>query len=121
MTDIRQVIEDEHVTDPEKESRLKEVHGWNRGKSEQAAQQEGIELTEEHWKVIVFLRKHYVEDGPSESGRDLAQLLDKEFEKEGGLRYLYTLFPDGPVTQGSRVACLPIPPNSEDDSFGTAM
>lgn len=122
MTDIRQAIEDPHSTnDPEKQDRLRQVHGWNREKSEQVAQKEGIELTEEHWKVIVFLRKHYVEEGAAKSGRELATLLNEEFEAEGGSRHLYELFPDGPVAQGSRIACVPVPPYTEDEHFGSSM
>lgn len=121
MTDISQTIKDPHSVDPDKQNRLKQLHGWNRQTSENVARQLGIELTEQHWKVIVFLRKYYVEHGPAQSGRELAQALDKEFSQQGGSRYLYELFPDGPVAQGSHIACLPVPAYSEDKSFGSSM
>lgn len=121
MTDIRQIVDDPHTVDPAKQNRLKQLHGWNREKSEKIALEEGVELTEAHWKVIVFLRKYYLEHGPAESGRELAEALDDEFSEQGGSRYLFELFPDGPVAQGSHIACLPVPAYTEDKSFGSTM
>jgi tRNA 2-thiouridine synthesizing protein E len=49
----------------------------------------------------------------------LMQSLEEEFSGMGGHRFLYTLFPQGPIAQASRYAGLPLPPGTRDLSFGT--
>lgn len=62
-----------------------------------------IELTEDHWKVIRFMRKVFEEDGDAPSIRRLT--------KESGVdtKTLYQLFPKGPAKKAARVAGLPKP------------
>ncbi len=93
---------------------------WNRRKSAQLAEYEDLELNDERWDVIVFLRKNYLVNGLPRHARITARALDKEFRKQGGTKYLYTLFPGGPVTQGSRIANLRTPAYAADPSFGTS-
>lgn len=94
---------------------------WSPRTTEQMARDEGIEeLTEEHWQVIYALRSFYREHGPAASAREVIHHLEQEFADHGGRRYLYELFPRGPVSQGSRLAGLPTPPYSSDPSFGWA-
>jgi tRNA 2-thiouridine synthesizing protein E len=83
------------------------------------AAKEDIELTDEHLGVIECLRDYYLELGEAENGRDLEEMLDEIFDGHGGRKYLWRLFPGGPVSQGSRIAGLPIPPHSGDKGFGT--
>jgi hypothetical protein len=49
----------------------------------------------------------------------VADALCTHFANRGGRDCLYCLFPDGPVTQGSRIAAIPVPAYSEDILFGT--
>jgi tRNA 2-thiouridine synthesizing protein E len=121
MSDIRQVVTDPHASTPRKEDRMIELRGWDKEKASHAANQEGIEMDEKHWEVIAFLRNYYLDHGRANSGRELAEALDEAFAEQGGNRYLYGLFPEGPVAQGSRIAGTPIPPYTEDKSFGSAM
>jgi tRNA 2-thiouridine synthesizing protein E len=58
-------------------------------------------------------------DGPARSARELARELDREYADEGGRRYLYELFPRGPVVQACHIAGLPMPPGTRDLSFGS--
>ncbi|MGB5223835.1 MAG: TusE/DsrC/DsvC family sulfur relay protein [Arenicellales bacterium] len=83
------------------------------------AGQEGIELTDEHLGVVECLRDYYLELGEAENGRDLEEMLNEVFAGHGGRKYLWRLFPGGPVTQGLRIAGLPLPPHSGDKGFGT--
>ena len=83
------------------------------------ADKEGIELTDEHLGVIECLRDYFLELGEAEKGRDLEEMLDEIFAGHGGKKYLWRLFPGGPVTQGMRIAGLPIPAHTADKGFGT--
>ena len=93
---------------------------WDRSKSLALARSEGIDFNDEHWAVIVFLRKYYLEHGLPITARTTAQALNKNFSAQGGNKYLHRLFSDGPVTQGSRLANLRTPAFATDFSFGTS-
>ena len=93
---------------------------WTRKASFDLAKSEGIYLNDEHWAVIMFLRKHYLELGLPRHAQSLAMDLDKKFFIRGGNQYLRLLFAAGPVTQGSRLANLRTPANATDISFGTS-
>ena len=93
---------------------------WTEETARIIAQSMGIELTERHWKVIRFLRTHYLNVGAERyHAHEFSQTLDERFADEGGLKYLYQLFPDGPLNQGCRIAGVPSPHDSKDPSFGT--
>ena len=118
MSDIKQYIGDESVDDPEKADRRRELADWSESAAEGIAAQEGLSLTPEHWDVLHFLREHYVEHGPTPA-RELTRRLEERYAGRGGLRHLYTLFPGGPVHQGSRIAGVPEPEGAVDRSFGS--
>lgn len=84
------------------------------------AKAEDIDLNEEHLEVLCWLRDQFAECGPTESGRALARSMEDVFADQGGSKFLYRLFPHGPVYQGCKLAGLPLPPGSLDASFGTA-
>jgi len=98
---------------------LKDQH-WDRSKSDDLAKSEGIALNDEHWAVIVYLRRYYLKHGLPRFARTTSKVLNRKFSAQGGNGYLYRLFPGGPVTQGSRLANLRTPANSTDRSFGTS-
>ncbi len=111
---------DTDVDSQQRSRREKQLRGWNEAQAHEIASEEGIELTDEHMQVVHTLRDYYRKNGPVEHGRELGDMLEKEFETKGGRKYLRRLFSDGPVTQGMKISGLPVPPNSEDDGFGTA-
>ena len=92
---------------------------WSRDKSQSLANKEDINLSNEHWAVIVFLRKYYMQHGLPTHARKIATALNEHFVSQGGNEYLYQLFPKGPVSQGSRIAKLRTPAYTTDTSFGT--
>lgn len=102
--------------------RLRELAGqdWSRDKSRALARSEGVDFNDEHWAVIVFLRKSYLEHGLPIHARAMARVLNDKFAALGGNKYLHRLFSGGPVTQGSRLANLPTPAYAADPSFGTS-
>jgi tRNA 2-thiouridine synthesizing protein E len=121
MPDINKMINDPAVSDPDVEDHKLDLEDWNREIGEQVARAEGIVMTDAHWKVVEFLRDHYLRHGKAASGRALGDTLEAAFESNGGGAYLHGLFPRGPVAQGCRIGRVPMPPYTEDEHFGSAM
>ena len=71
---------------------------WNEQQALAIAREEGVELSDEHWEVIYFLRNHCKTAGASCSARRVLRALTERFYDQGGKRYLYKLFPHGPWT-----------------------
>lgn len=93
---------------------------WSENQAIMLAEEENIELGDGHWEVIYFLRNYCKENGTSCKARHVIRALSQRFADRGGKRYLYTLFPHGPVYQACKIAGLPLPPNTLDLSFGSA-
>ena len=77
---------------------------WNETIAAAIATTEGVEgLTEEHWKVVNYLRDYYTNFGVAPMIRKLC--------KETGfkLNKIYELFPSGPAKGACKVAGLPKP------------
>lgn len=119
MLDINQAVAAREKTATELPCKLDELDPWSEEIAHKLAKQEGLELTPERMEVVRYLRDHYEECGPSTSGRVLLHCMEDEFTRQGGRPYLYRLFPGGPVSQGSRIAGLPLPAYSSDRSFGS--
>lgn len=95
---------------------------WDRELAEQQARREHLTLTEDHWQVICALQEFYARHaGPSINVRELHDALDEHFHPEGGIKYLYELFPMGPVAQGCRLAGLEPPAGAQDKGFGSVV
>ncbi len=74
---------------------------WNEDIARELAKEEGItELTEQHWKVIQFMRQDYKERGQIPTIRRI--------KNAGGVpvQELYKLFPDGPAKKAAKIAGL---------------
>lgn len=120
--DINKAIElEQSGEDFDKVTRASEIGNWSKEAAKKLATDDGIELGDDHWKVIEFLRSIYVERGRAPHARYLANLLNEAFEEQGGSKYLYQLFPGGPVSQGSRLAGVPTPHDARDLSFGSSF
>jgi tRNA 2-thiouridine synthesizing protein E len=117
--DINKYIADREAMGRDPEGYMMDLEPWSEAQAKGCAEEEGIELEGGHWEVIHFLRERFLHEGQAKSGRHVLDALDQAFADRGGKRYLYTLFPGGPVTQGSRLAGLPLPPYTTDPSFGS--
>lgn len=94
------------------EGYLRHLEDWTQSAAEEIAEKEGIKLTENHWKVINFLRDFYGEYQLSPTMRVLIKLLREKYGEEFAVSSkLYHLFPEGPVKQGCKIAGLPKPPH----------
>ncbi len=95
---------------------LIDLHRWNSHLAYFMAQQEGIELSEAHWEVINFLREFYFTYGISPMVKIIMKHLEEDFGKQrANEEYLYSLFPQGPARQGSRISGLPEPQGCIDN------
>ncbi|HTX72195.1 MAG TPA: TusE/DsrC/DsvC family sulfur relay protein [Rectinemataceae bacterium] len=77
---------------------------WSEQLASDFASLEGVaELTEEHWKVIQYIRDYYLKNGIAPMVRKLC--------KETGcpLARIYELFPSGPAKGACKLAGLPKP------------
>jgi len=98
---------------------MAELERWSPRIAARIAEAEGIALEEDHWVVIFCLRERYRSDGQAQNARNLIREAEQEFADLGGRRYLYELFPHGPVAQACRIAGIPMPPGTLDLSFGS--
>jgi TusE/DsrC/DsvC family sulfur relay protein len=84
--------------------------GWTPAVASTLAAADGIELQAEHWAVIRLLQAWYdryeVEPTMRALVRQVAEQLGSD---KGNSRFLYGLFPDGPILQATRYAGLPRP------------
>jgi tRNA 2-thiouridine synthesizing protein E len=69
---------------------------------------EGITLTDDHWKVVAYLRDEFRENGHTPNFRNLLKGL-ADVLPGCDSKSLYELFPTGPAKQGAKVAGLPQP------------
>ncbi|MBN1223021.1 MAG: TusE/DsrC/DsvC family sulfur relay protein [Candidatus Aminicenantes bacterium] len=69
-----------------------------------AKEEEGLEsLTQDHWKVIEYIRGYYVE-------KKLAPMVRKVCKNSGfSLKHIFELFPSGPAKGACKLAGLPKP------------
>jgi len=96
--------------------------GWDEGKAERLAGEEGIALGADHREVLSALQEYFARhDKPELNMRELHDALDERFHTRGGMRHLYRLFPGGPVAQGCQLAGLPVPAGARDRSFGSVQ
>lgn len=100
---------------------LVEIDEWSHDIARKLAQEAGIELTAAHLEVLDYLRDYVINQGGSrEDAQKILLALEHHFADRGGNRWLYSLFPGGPVTQGMKIAGLPEAPHAVDPSYGTS-
>ena len=94
----------------DEEGYLTNINEWSKELAVLLAKDEGIELTDEHWEVIDFLREYYEEYQIAPAIRVLVKAMKKKYGKEkGSNKYLYELFPYGPAKQACKIGGLPKP------------
>jgi TusE/DsrC/DsvC family sulfur relay protein len=81
---------------------------WDRDVAQALAAKEDIELTQEHWDVLEYLREEYLNNnGNQPMERQINKDMGKRWGKKIGSKDLYKLFPRAPSKQGNRIAGLP--------------
>jgi tRNA 2-thiouridine synthesizing protein E len=90
------------------EGYLRHLDDWSEDFVRALAAREGLQLTDEHWEVIRFLRRHFQERGVQAQVR----VMIKHFREawgaaRGNNHHLHAIFPrGGPQKQGNRLAGL---------------
>lgn len=93
---------------------------WTPESARRLAADEGLALQEDHWDVLRSLQEFYARhDTAAINLREIKDALDEKYHYKGGIRYLHTLFPRGPVAQGCRLAGLKAPAGATDLGFGS--
>jgi tRNA 2-thiouridine synthesizing protein E len=92
------------------EGYLKDYTQWDVDMVPVIAAQEGIELTDDHMEIILFVREFYLEFKTSPAVRMLVKAVAKKHGPEkGNSKYLFKLFREGPAKQATKLAGLPKP------------
>ena len=94
----------------DEEGYLANLNDWNKDLAEAMATEDKINLSEDHWEIINFLREYYEEYQIAPAVRVLTKAVGKKLGKEKcNSKYLYELFPYGPGKQACKFAGLPKP------------
>ena len=94
----------------DEEGYLSNLNDGEKDVAEIMAKEDGIDLGEDHWEIINFLREYYEEYQIAPAVRVLTKAVGKKLGKDkGNSKYLYELFPYGPGKQACKFAGLPKP------------
>src|SRR3989304_7586519 len=95
MLDINKTIKDARLLETDPEGNLFDLEHWSPLVAQQLAKAEKIDLTDEHWEIIIYLRERYRKHGMAGSARELLRELEEKFCAGRGREMLYELFPGG--------------------------
>ena len=94
----------------DEEGYLVDISQWNKELAILIAADEDIEMSDDHWEVINFLREYYEDFQIAPAVRVLTKAVKKKLGADkGNSKYLYELFPYGPGKQACKIAGLPKP------------
>lgn len=84
------------------EGYLTDFSEWNREIGEGLAEEQGLTMTDQHWKVIDYLQEKYRKEEP---------LSIRGIKKSGviNIKEFYQLFPGGPLKKSTLIAGIPKP------------
>ena len=91
---------------------LVNAEDWTEDVANRLAESENIQLNDESWEIIFFIRNYYHRYKHLPNMRVFIKAIAKELgESKGNSRYLHRLFPVGPLKYACKLAGLPKPPN----------
>ena len=94
----------------DEEGYITDINLWSEDLAHLIAEGEEIDMTNEHWEVVNFLREYYEEYQVAPAVRVLTKAIKKTLGPDkGNSSYLYELFPYGPAKQACKIAGLPKP------------
>lgn len=94
----------------DEEGYITEIGLWSKELAELIAKDENIDMSDDHWEVVNFLRNYYEEYQIAPAIRVLTKAIKKSMGADkGNSKFLYELFPYGPAKQACKIAGLPKP------------
>lgn len=91
---------------------LRDHRDWDETVATALAACEGMTLTDAHWEIIRFMRAYYLRAQHLPNMRMFVKAVGQTLgEEKGSSRYLYRLFPKGPLKYACKLAGLPKPPH----------
>lgn len=89
----------------DQEGYLMDPSDWDNNVAQALAREENIELSDDHWAVIHFMREFYEQRQVAADARFVIKYLAEEMGKGSQARsVLFTLFPYGYVKQACKIA-----------------
>ena len=90
----------ERTVSVDAEGFLVDPNDWDRDVAVEVARDQGIDLNDDHWKVIEFCRKDFESTGKAPGLRRIT--------KKGGVptKQIYALFPGGPGKLAAKISGL---------------
>ncbi len=84
------------------EGYLTDATQWTKEIGAEIAKEEGVEMSDEHWAVVDFIRQSFQNE---------ESLSIRSIGKRGpaSIKEFYALFPGGPLKKASRIAGIPKP------------
>lgn len=118
MTNMMDAIRGEPQLDPRFPHAPAE---WTVEIAARKAREEGLAIGDDHLAVLRALQEYWARNAEAAAVKlqDVHDALEEKFHHKGGMKYLYRLFPGGPVAQGCRLAGLKAPAGAVDRGFGS--
>jgi len=87
------------------EGYLLDPEDWNDAIAHALADETGIEMSDEHWRIVELIRESFETTQVVPEARRLLQLMKSEWGPERATRrYLYQLFPTGYAQSACKIA-----------------
>ncbi len=98
------------TVEADEEGYIIDISAWNRELAILIAEAENIEMGDDAWAVVNFLRDYYEEYQIVPAVQVLTKAIKKSLGPDkGNSKYLHELFPYGPAKQACKIAGLPKP------------
>jgi tRNA 2-thiouridine synthesizing protein E len=99
-----------HAINLDENGHLCDYLEWEKSVGEYLAAQDEFDLNQQHWKIIDLVRNIYLKTETTPPMRLLIKVIKNELnENMASSRYLYQLFPEGPVRLACKYGGLPKP------------
>ncbi len=87
---------------------LVDHNAWDEDVAKALAEAEGLELTEQHWDVLAYLRDEYINNNANQpNDRNMNKAMSEKWGRKVSSKELYDLFPGKPSKQAGLIAGLP--------------